>query len=112
MAEMIWMIALCGAGTFLLRWLPLWRARRRGRMERGAEGLQRWLAGVGPAAIAALLVVALWGVLDAEVHVDRLLSAVVALACVCGVRRLRGGGVAVPTLSGAVMFGLLSYWLV
>lgn len=112
MAEMVWMIALCGAGTYLLRWLPLWRARNQRMEKSGAEGVQRWLAGVGPAAIAALLVVALWGVLDADAPAGRVLSAVAALACVWGARWLRGGGVAIPTLSGAVAFGLLSYWLV
>lgn len=112
MNEMIWLIALCGIGTFLLRWLPLWRARRQGRTGRGADGMERWLVGVGPAAIAALLVVALWDVLETDVRAGRISSVVAALACVWGARWLRGGGIAIPTLSGAIVFGLLSYWLV
>lgn len=111
MGGMVWMIALCGAGTFLLRWLPLWRARRRRGAHDGAEGVQGWLAGVGPAAIAALLVAAVWSVLGAEVRSPRVLTAVVAFGCVVGVRWIRGGGVAVPTLVGAVVYGVLCYWL-
>lgn len=111
MKDMVWMIALSGAGTFLLRWLPLWRARNRRTAQAGAEGVQRWLAGVGPGAIAALLIVAIVGVLEVDARVGKVSCAAGALACVWGVRWLRGGGVAVPTLSGAVVFGLLSWWL-
>lgn len=112
MSEMIWIIALCGAGTFVLRWLPLWHARRKRKTDLGPGRLQLWLSGVGPAAISALLVVALWDVFGTEVSNVRNLSTLAALSCVWVVRRLRGGGVAIPTLSGAAMFGLLGYWLV
>ena len=56
-----WVILLCGAGTFLLRLLPM---RWMQRSQQGGQTLPPRLMGalqaLGPAAIGALLVAALW----------------------------------------------------
>lgn len=109
MSEILWIIFGCGIGTFLLRWLPLWRARYRQRSGRTAEVLQQWLAGVGPAAIAALLVVSTWGLFIADARLVRGMMVVMALGCTAAARWVCGGGVAVPTLAGALAYGVLSY---
>ncbi|MDR2127888.1 MAG: AzlD domain-containing protein [Burkholderiaceae bacterium] len=110
MSERFWIIALCGLGTFLLRCIPLWHARRRSRLHTGAAALQRWLAGVGPAAIAALLVVSLWDALAAaDARVVRAAMVFAALGMSAATRRLLGGGIAMPTLAGALAYGILAH---
>lgn len=103
------MVVLCGAGTFLLRWLPFWRARRRDADGQGADKLRGWLAGVGPAAISALLVVSMISVVGSNSGTGGFITAAAALAIVALVRQACRGGVAVPTLSGALAYGLMSY---
>lgn len=109
MSGTLWIIALCGAGTFLLRWLPLWRARRHRHTGGAGVTLQKWLEGVGPAAIAALLVVSIWELIAEEARAGRVAMVVLALVCTAVARRLCRGGIAVPTLAGALAYGLLSY---
>ena len=108
MSEVIWIILLCGAGTFLQRWLPFFRARRRAQSGRGSESMRLWLSGVGPAAVAALLVISVIGILGAQPNAPRMLTVFAALACVAVVHRLAGGGIALPTLSGAIVYGALT----
>lgn len=110
MSRMLWILLLCGAVTFLLRWLPLWQARRRGRTARAASPVvQRWLAGVGPAAITALLAVSISGLLGADPERGRMVSIGLSLAAIC-VARLVGGGIALPTLAGALAYALLAHF--
>ncbi|MDH5859123.1 branched-chain amino acid transport [Lampropedia aestuarii] len=109
MSSVLITIALCGIGTFLLRWLPLWQARKNQRSAPNAARLQKWLTGVGPAAIAALLTVSLWGQLSTDARPGRVAMLVIALACTAITRRMAGGGIALPTLVGAIAYGLLSY---
>ncbi|MFL9583657.1 AzlD domain-containing protein [Stenotrophomonas sp. AB1(2024)] len=106
---MVWLIVLCGLGTFLLRWFPLWRTRQGGDASPKAQRLQRWLAGVGPAAISALMVASILATLGSGADAGRILIAAMALACVALVRWTCRGGVAIPTLSGALAYGLLSH---
>lgn len=68
--------------------------------------VQRWLAGVGPAAIAALLAVSIAGLPGAGPEPGRMASMALALAVIC-VARLAAGGIAVPTLAGALAYALL-----
>lgn len=104
----VWLIVLLsGLGTFALRWLPLWRARCQPGEALASHRMRRWLSGVGPAAIVALLVVSLWGGLQADPRWGRILATVLALAVVAIVHRLRRGGVALPTLLGALVYGLM-----
>lgn len=109
MSEMPWIVVLCGVGTFLLRWLPLWSARHRRHTGRTTAALQKWLEGVGPAAIAALLVVSVWGQIAADARPGRVAIVVLALGCTAAARRVCRGGIAVPTLAGALTYGVLSH---
>lgn len=111
MSRMLWILMLCGAATFALRWLPLWRTRRRGRASSRppCAFIQRWLAGVGPAAIAALLAVSVSGLPGAGTDLSRMLCIALALA-VIGVVHRAGAGIALPTLAGALAYGLMAYF--
>ena len=111
MSRMLWILMLCGAATFALRWLPLWRTRRRGRASSPLPSafIQRWLAGVGPAAIAALLAVSVSGLPGAGLDLSHMLSIALALA-VIGVVHRAGAGIALPTLAGALAYGLMAYF--
>ena len=109
MSYTFWILLLCGASTFGLRWLPLWQARRRGHSARASRKVQRWLAGVGPAAIAALFVVSTWGLLVSDVRWGRVAVISVALLAICLARLVRGG-IAMPTLAGALTYGLLAHF--
>ena len=102
-------VLLCGVGTFLLRWIPLWRTRRHSGARAPSGKVQSLLAGVGPAAIAALLVVSLWGSVAIELRWQRALATALALGCIALARRLLGGGIAAPTLIGAAVYGLLMH---
>lgn len=110
MRGMLWIVALCGVGTFLLRWLPLWRARHRRQSGQANATLQKWLEGVGPAAIAALLVVSVWGEIVTDIRAGRIAMVVLALGCIAAARWFCRGGIVVPTLAGAVAYGALSHF--
>ncbi|WXL24224.1 AzlD domain-containing protein [Ectopseudomonas mendocina] len=107
MMQMFWIILACGVGTFLLRWLPLRQARKRHTTERGSAAVVRLLAGVGPAAVSALFTVSIYGLLGTEHTLNQFFRIVSALAIVVMVRMLTRGGVAIPTLCGALGYGLL-----
>ncbi|WP_046482640.1 AzlD domain-containing protein [Pseudomonas veronii] len=101
-------VVFCGVGTFLLRWLPLWGARRKkSDLDPATSKTHRLLLGVGPAAIAALLVVSLWGVVSPNVEADRIVAAILALVAIVFTRRLFDRGFAIPTLIGAAVYGAL-----
>ena len=108
MSTTSWIVLLSGLGTFALRWLPWRRAMRPmqpGVRWRGQHLLQRALGGVGPAAVAALLLVSLWGLVEVQDTAWRpLLAGLGGLLVVAGVRRLLGG-MAWPTLLGALCYG-------
>lgn len=113
-----WMVVLLsGLGTFALRWLP-WRQARRQAVRhlghpRAAGWIRQALAGVGPAAVAALLLVSLWGLVQgaAAPAWPPVLATLGGLATVALVRRVIGG-MAWPTLLGALCYGGLMQWLV
>jgi len=110
-------VIACGAGTFLLRFLPIWRLRRRqstanaGRQtaQRGHARVQRFLAGIGPAALSALLLVAVWPFFRDASQPPRLLAAALALIVIyVGKRLIRS--VAGSTLAGALTYGAVMHW--
>lgn len=107
MAGMVGTILWCALGTFLLRWLPMRQMRRRVREEECSDALQRWLAGIGPAAIAALWIVSTAGLLMPEGASAQGVRIAAALVGTAAVRRLCRGGVTLPTLCGAVLYGAL-----
>ncbi len=110
MHEALLIILLSGVGTFLLRWLPLRQLRRTSAARRVSPRLGRFLQGIGPAAMAALLVVALWPVTSAGASGAQRLAVVLALAVLYGFRRLTGG-IAGPTLASAIIYGATIHWL-
>lgn len=102
-AYVLWIVVLCGMGTFLLRYGPAWLHARRPAPDPETSVLARLLQAIGPAAIAALLVVSLRTEL-ADQPPARIIAAAAALAVVVAVKRLVGG-VAGPTLAGAAVYG-------
>jgi branched-subunit amino acid transport protein AzlD len=111
MTETGWTLLLtvlaCGLGTFLLRALPFWWGLRQGA-ER-SRFIRRGSAAIGPAAIAALLVAAVFPLLWPDASPTRALPAALALGAVVLVHRLRGG-LAGPTLLGTAAYALV-LWL-
>lgn len=102
---LLWVTILCGAGTFLFRFLPmLWQAK--GRDKGWGQGrTRRALDAIGPSAIVALLVVSFTGLVDPQAGAD---TGVPLLAGVMGV--LLGkklfGTIAAATLTGVLAYGL------
>lgn len=105
-SEPVLIIILCGAGTFLLRFLPIWQTRRAAATTHNSKRIQRLLQGIGPAAIMALLVISLWPILATDFQIARGFSALAALALIALLKHWRGG-IALPTLAGALSYGVL-----
>lgn len=106
MLEKILLIALCGLGTFLLRYLPLlvlnWQS---GQRKMPPELLLRAINGTGPAAIAALLLLSLMPMLDVQ-QPWQLMATLAGVVVVCLVKRL-SGSLALSIILGALLYGLL-----
>ncbi|MBV6271502.1 AzlD domain-containing protein [Alcaligenaceae bacterium CGII-47] len=105
-AEPILIIILCGAGTFLLRFLPIWQTRHAVASTQRSKRMQCLLQGIGPAAIMALLVISLWPMLMGDLRIARGFSALAALTMIALFKHWRGG-IALPTLAGALSYGVL-----
>jgi len=107
-------IVLCGLGTFLLRFIPVWRSRTRQQDATAEPGksspLHRFFQGIGPAAITALLLVSLWPFFISAGDWRKALSAVLALLVIYTSKRITRG-LAGPTLLGSAVYGLLMYLL-
>lgn len=110
-------VVACGLATYLMRVLPLWRRSRRqgsdsGEPAHASGGLialaTRFVQGIGAAAIAALLVASLWPgpAARAAGALGTWLPMAVGLAAVALLHR-RPGGLAWPTLGGALAYGLV-----
>lgn len=102
-------VLLCGAGTFLLRFLPMWQTRRKSGTSVLPGRLHHLLQGIGPAAITALLVVSLWSSFVTNYHLETALGTGLALLSILVIKRL-SGGIAAPTLAGAIIYGLFMHW--
>lgn len=101
-------IVLCGAGTFLLRFLPLWRNRRKPRGAAAPGPVQGFLQGIGPAAVSALLTVSLWPMVVNGPGVTSAAATLLALVAMYLVKK-KMGGIAGPTLVGAAVYGALMH---
>lgn len=110
MTGLVVIVVLCGAGTFLLRLLPIWRARRRPKKTVTSKRLRAFLQGIGPAAITALLAVSLWPTVTESQGLRQIITTVAALTVIYAVKRWRDG-IAGPTLAGALTYGLLTHLL-
>ncbi|MDO5653788.1 MAG: AzlD domain-containing protein [Brachymonas sp.] len=104
---LFWIALACGIGTFATRlWPMLWHSK--GGAESLPPRLRQALAGLGPAAIGALIVASLWSqvaVAQPLLPAARILAALAAIALV----RKLAGGTALPTLAGVLVFGALQY---
>ncbi|NYT60900.1 AzlD domain-containing protein [Alcaligenaceae bacterium] len=109
-STLLWVIALSGAGTFLIRLLPmLWQEKGvKSAWSRG--GLRNALDAIGPAAIVALLVVSFWGMVASQPSVQNMLPIIVGLLGVVLGKRLLGS-IAWATLSGVLAYGVVVWVL-
>ncbi|MBB5214083.1 AzlD domain-containing protein [Parapusillimonas granuli] len=103
-AELIWVVALSGAGTLLVRWLPMvWQHRNAGR--RPNPRLRRALDAIGPSAIVALLAASFWGMAAPQP------SAAAVLPILCGLAGVALGKRALRSIAWATLSGVLAYGL-
>lgn len=110
MSELILIILLSGAGTFLLRFLPIWRSRRKSGRASASPRLRAFLQGIGPAAMTALLVVSLWPMVQGSDRGVQGVITLVALTVIYLIKRWQSG-IALPTLTGALTYGVLIHFL-
>lgn len=108
MSELTLIIILSGAGTFLLRLLPIWQSRRKPQATASSGRLRAFLRGIGPAAMTALLVVSLWPMVGGDAQAGQALVTLAALTIIFIVKRWFSG-IALPTLTGALVYGLLMH---
>ncbi|WP_077530014.1 AzlD domain-containing protein [Vreelandella utahensis] len=106
-SELTLTILLAGLITFLLRWLPF---RYQGDERKPLPPtLQKVLLAIGPAAIAALLTVSLVPMVSTSPLGTKGLGACAALLSIALYKRYFGG-IALPTLLGALVFGVAHYF--
>lgn len=99
-------ILVSGAGTLLLRLLPmLWQEK--GMKEAWRQGARRRaLDAIGPSAMVALLMVSFWGMLQPQPDASSLAPIVAGvLGVLLGRKLLRG--IAGATLAGVAAYGLV-----
>ena len=101
--------AICGVLTFLLRWLPMRHPPQRSRSARG-RAVWSMLGALGPAAITALLVVSVWPAAEQLGDAPTWAALGAGLGTVWLVRRF-AGGIALPTLLAALVYGACRYFL-
>lgn len=99
----LWAVLLSGLGTFLLRWIPL---RQNGiPSSPKAGGFTRFTQAVGPAAIISLLLAMLFPLLHNKPEFSHWLAILMGFATTYEVQN-RKPGIALPTLSGALVYGM------
>lgn len=115
-STLLWVVLFSGLGTFLIRLIPMiWQERgaittsRNGRLRRGLDA-------IGPAAIVALLVVSIWGLVD--VRTEAVASVVPVVAGVLGVvagktwlKTIAWGTLAGVLAYGATVWALATWWI-
>lgn len=100
----MWVIALSGAGTFLIRLLPMiWQQKASGSA-RISGRMRRALDAVGPSAIVALLVVSFAGLIAPQALAQTSLPLVAGLLGVMLGKWLLGS-IAWATLAGVAAYG-------
>jgi|SRR5699024_2802087 len=104
-----WLIViLAGLGTFLLRYLPLRKTAKPTSSKPRSARSQAFLQAIGPAAITSLLVVSLWP-LWTESPPYSAGAIILALLSIVLIRRFTRD-IALPTLMGATVYGLVIAW--
>lgn len=109
MSSIWWIVLSCAVATYLIRFLPLYRA-----MHRAPSGQlsvwQRFLMALGPSAICVLLVISLMPFVHHQPMIRSSLKVLIALVVIIVVKRWQKG-VAVPTFCGVGIYALLTYSL-
>jgi branched-subunit amino acid transport protein len=107
---LIWVVVLAGAGTFLIRFLPLhWQAKS-GAKVLSKGRLRKALEAVGPSAVVSLLIASLWAMVDMSTFALDGAPVVAGLAGVlAGKRYLRN--IAWATLGGVLAYGAALFGL-
>ncbi len=107
MANPLWLIIAAAIGTFLQRFIPFLIAHKARKRRNRTSWWETFLEGIGPAAIASLLIISL----SSDVHIQSNFQVIAVLAALCVVflaKKLMGG-VAIATLLGAIAYGLISW---
>lgn len=108
-STLLWVIALSGAGTFLIRYLPMaWQEKGKGKGW-GQGRMRRALDAIGPSAIVALLVVSFSELVSPQALTQTGLPVIAGLLGVLLGSRLLGS-IAWATLAGVAAYGL-ALWL-
>ncbi|MBU2732741.1 AzlD domain-containing protein [Acidithiobacillus ferridurans] len=107
MANPLWLIIAAAIGTFLQRFIPFLIAHKAGRRRNRNSWWETFLDGIGPAAIASLLIISLSP--DLRIHSNVQIIAVVTALCVVFLVKRLLGGVAIATLLGAIAYGLICW---
>lgn len=97
-------ILTCGAGTLLLRLIPLWKQPHSHANHTGF--VNRLYGGVGAAAVTSLLVAVLWPMIPLSGELQRLVPMAGGILATWGGQRMFGG-IALPALFGAATYGIL-----
>ena len=105
---LLWVIILCGAGTFLIRFLPLrWQDKGAGKGVMKGR-LRHALDAIGPSAIVALLVTSFWSMVDMAAFTYDTLAIILGLLGVCAGKKILGS-IAWATLAGVCAYGATLY---
>ena len=103
-------ILACGIGTFLLRLLPiLFNPHHTETTDSFIKAVRGMMNAIGPAAITSLLVVSIWPPEHAGLDPQYLGALAAGLLSVYLTRRTLGG-ITLPTLTGALVYGLCLQW--
>lgn len=102
-SALIWTIVLGGAGTLLIRLLPMVWHEKGAKGGAGRAGLRRALDAVGPSAIVALLVASFWGMVVPDPSIQAVLPLLI------GVLGVMLGKWLFRTIAWATLAGVLAY---
>ncbi|WP_414041779.1 AzlD domain-containing protein [Acidithiobacillus sp. M4-SHS-6] len=107
MVNPLGLVIAAAIGTFLLRFIPFLLAHKVVKTRRANLWWELFLERIGPAAIASLLIVSLSA--DLRVPSNNQMVAIGGALCVIVVVKRSLGGVAIATLTGALVYGLISW---
>lgn len=108
MQNLFWIILASSAGTFAIRFIPMWW-RQKYQAQVIPKRLERGLAALGYAAIVALVVVSSWSQIAVAQPFIPILRVIVAIVAI-GVAHYVQKSVILSTTVGVVVFGLLQYF--
>lgn len=110
--QLLIIAVLSGAGTFLVRFLPLILTKKQKSTSTYSRLLHQALAAIGPSAIVALLVVSVAAELSPTQFSETATPIIFGLFGVWIGRKLSKGNVAVATLSGVGAYAVATYMVI